>query len=55
LKKTIEWERLEIFSRGNFSCKDGHNKRQKGYGPNRSRRYQEEVTIYSLDVLLSQF
>ena len=24
---------------GNFSCKDGHNKRQKWYGPNRSRRY----------------
>ena len=28
---------------GNFSCKDGHNKGQKWYGPNRSRRYQEEV------------
>ena len=24
---------------GNISCKDGHNKRQKWYGPNRSRRY----------------
>ena len=24
---------------GNTSCKDGHNKRQKWYGPNRSRRY----------------
>ena len=24
---------------GNFSCKDGHNKGQKWYGPNRSRRY----------------
>ena len=24
---------------GNFSCKDGHNKEQKWYGPNRSRRY----------------
>ena len=23
----------------NFSCKDGHNKGQKWYGPNRSRRY----------------
>ena len=22
-----------------FSCKDGHNKGQKWYGPNRSRRY----------------
>ena len=25
--------------RGNISCKDGHNKGQKEYGPNRSRRY----------------
>ena len=24
---------------GNVSCKDGHNKGQKWYGPNRSRRY----------------
>ena len=24
---------------GNISCKDGHNKGQKLYGPNRSRRY----------------
>ena len=24
---------------GNISCKDGHNKGQKRYGPNRSRRY----------------
>ena len=24
---------------GNFSCKDGHNKRQKWYGSSRSRRY----------------
>ena len=23
----------------NMSCKDGHNKGQKRYGPNRSRRY----------------
>ena len=28
---------------GNISCKDGHNKGQKWYGPNRSRRYKEEV------------
>ena len=40
--------RLEISSRkleiqGNISCKDGLNKGQKWYGPNRSRRYQEEV------------
>ena len=24
---------------GKISCKDGHNKGQKWYGPNRSRRY----------------
>ena len=24
---------------GNVSCEDGHNKGQKWYGPNRSRRY----------------
>ena len=28
---------------GNISCKDGFEKGQKWYGPNRSRRYQEEV------------
>ena len=28
---------IRIF--GNFSCKDRHNKGQKWYGPNRSRRY----------------
>ena len=43
-KKTIEWERLEISSkkleipREHF-MKDGLNKGQKWYGPNRSRRY----------------
>ena len=26
-------------TKGNISCKDGHNKRQKWYGPNRGRRY----------------
>ena len=44
IRKTIEWERPEISSRKleiprNISCKDGLNKRQKWYGPNRSRRY----------------
>ena len=43
-RKTIEWERLEISSRKleiprELSCKDGYNKGQKWYGPNRSRRY----------------
>ena len=28
-----------MINQGNFSCKDGHNKGQKWYGPNRSRRY----------------
>ena len=26
-------------TKGSISCKDGHNKGQKYYGPNRSRRY----------------
>ena len=30
-------------TKGNISCKDGLNKGQKWYGPNRSRRCQEEV------------
>ena len=31
-------ERVSIYL-GNMSCKDGHNKGQKWYAPNRSRRY----------------
>ena len=43
-RKTTEWESLEISSRKleiprEISCKYGHNKGQKWYGPNRSRRY----------------
>ena len=30
-------------TKGIFQWKDGHNKGQKQYGPNRSRSYQEEV------------
>ena len=29
----------KIRYQGNISCKDAHNKGQKWYGPNRSRRY----------------
>ena len=29
----------KIRYQGNFSCKDGHNKGQKWYGPNRRKRY----------------
>ena len=44
IEETIEWERPEISSRKleirrNISCRDGHNKGQKWYRPNRSRRY----------------
>ena len=44
LRKTVELERLEISSRKleiprEHLCKDGHNKGQKCYGPNRSKRY----------------
>ena len=38
-------KKIEIFRsyQGNTSWKEGHNKGQKWYGPNRSRRYFEEV------------
>ena len=29
----------KIRDKGKFSCKERHNKGQKWYGPNRSRRY----------------
>ena len=29
----------KIRYQGNISCQDGHNKGQKWYGPNRSKRY----------------
>ena len=43
-RKTTDWERLESLQenqryQGNISCKDGLDKGQKQYGPNRSRRY----------------
>ena len=49
IEETIEWERLEISSTKleiprDISCKDGLNKGQKRYRPNRSRRYSEEMT-----------
>ena len=37
-----KWTELNWTER-NISWKDGHNKGQKRYGPNRSRRYKEEV------------
>ena len=44
IEENNDWERGEISSRkleiqGNISYKDRHNKGQKQYGPNRSRRY----------------
>ena len=44
IEENNRMETLEISSRKseiprNFSCKDGHSKGQKWYGPNRSRRY----------------
>ena len=45
--KEIEEKNRDLFKKikryqGNISCKDGLNKGQKWYGPNRSRRYSEE-------------
>ena len=44
IEETTEWEKQEIASRKleiprNISCKDGLDKGQKEYGPNRSRKY----------------
>ena len=55
-RQTIEWERLEIFSRklenqGNISYKYEHNKGQKWYGPNKSRRDLDEVKEYTEEEL----
>ena len=41
--KTVEWKDKRSLEenqkyQGNISCKDGLNKGQKWYGPNRSRR-----------------
>ena len=36
--KTISLQENKRYQ-GNISCKDGHTKEQKFYGPNRSRRY----------------
>ena len=32
---------------GNISCKDGHNKGQKWFGPNKSRRHQKRWQEYT--------
>ena len=41
-RKTTEWGRLDLFKKisyqGNISYKDGLDKGQKSYGPNRNRR-----------------
>ena len=59
-RQATEWERLEISSRKlelprEISCKDGLNKGQKWYGPNRSRdikkRWQEYTEeLYKKDL-----
>ena len=33
------FKKIRDTNQGKISCKDGLNKRQKWYGPNRSRRY----------------
>ena len=39
LSKKIKTRTEKTENQGNISCKDGLNKEQKWYGPNRSRRY----------------
>ena len=38
-RKIREFFKKIRHTKGTFHAKDGHNKRQKQYGPNRSRRY----------------
>jgi len=59
MEKTIEWERLQISSRKleiprEHFMKNVHNKGQKSYGPNRSRRYQEEVARIHRTISMTQ-
>ena len=42
LRGTLEGDKI----RGDISCKDGLDKRQKWYGPNRNKRYKEEGQEY---------
>ena len=60
-KKITEWERLQRslqeYQRyqGNISCKDGHNNRQKWYGPKEAedikKRWQEYTEeLYKKDL-----
>ena len=63
-RRIIEWERLEFFSRKleiprNISCKDGHNKEQKWYGPNkqkilRSGTKEHTEELYKKKILMTQ-
>ena len=39
MEKTRDLFKKNQRYQGTISCKDGHNKGQKWYGPNRSRRY----------------
>ena len=47
-KAEISSRKLEI--QGNISCKDGHNKRQKWHGPNRSRTYKNRWEEYTKEL-----
>ena len=58
-RKTVEWGRLAISSRKleiqeSISCRDGHNKGQKQYGPNRTeeikKKWQEYTELYTKDL-----
>ena len=39
IRKTRDLFKKIKDTKGTFQCKDGHNKGQKWYGPNRSKRY----------------
>ena len=51
-RKTVEWGRLAISSRKleiqeSISCRDGHNKGQKQYGPNRMEEIKKKWQEYT--------
>ena len=41
-------------TKGNISCKNGHNKGQKGYGPKRRRGGKNTQKSYTKEILMTQ-
>ena len=55
MEKTRDLFKNITDTKGTFSCTDGPDKGQKWHGPNRSRRYQEEVArIHRRTIFMTQ-